>query len=98
MRCFLRGAAIPLRCSRPGPCIPYLIAKDRGRGVGPYGSWAQLWVPCRHRCGRRGRHLWVAGGHGELATQVAYTVWGVVLVLGHTLPEVYLQRSGDVVP
>ena len=33
-----------------------------------------LRVPCRHRLGRRGRHLWVATGHGELAAQLAYAI------------------------
>ena len=57
MACLLRGAAIPPRCSLPGPCIPYLIAEERVRGVRPYGSWAQLRVPCQQRYGRRRWHL-----------------------------------------
>ena len=67
-----RGQPAAMFC--PGPCISYLIAEDRVRGVGPYGSWAQLRAPSRHHCGRRGRHLWVVRGHGELAVQLAYAM------------------------
>ena len=72
MKRLLRGTAIPQPCSLPA--LYTLLAEDRVRGVRSYSSWAQLCVPCRHRCGGRGRHLWVAGGHGELAAQLAYAM------------------------